>query len=196
MSLPEPGEDDDARSSDDSKTLEDLFREWYPRLVAQALVISGGRLALAQDAAQESFLQCWRRMQQTHLAAVTNWPAWLRTTLVHEVLRLVKINARTEVVGDEAYARTAVEFDWAALVDLKDAYRKVCEYVATLSDRQREVIARCTIAGEPLGTVAAEMGITEGTARAHLYRARQALRPIWVELMEMGVIGEGERGQK
>lgn len=190
MSLPEPGEDDDAKS------LEDLFREWYPRLVAQALVISGGRLALAQDAAQESFLLCWKRMQATHLAPVTNWPAWLRTTVVHEVLRLVKVNMRTEAVGEEAYARTAVEFDWAALVDLKDAYRKVCEYVASLSDRQREVIARCSIAGEPLGAVAAEMGITEGTARAHLYRARQALRPIWVELAAMGVFGEGERGQE
>ncbi|MFJ2162837.1 RNA polymerase sigma factor [Streptomyces sp. NPDC087856] len=177
---------------------DDLFRASYQGLLAQALLVSGGRFALAQDAAQESLLRCWRRMHQAHLDPVVNWPAWLRRTVMRETLRLTKISATTEPLEEDAPERAAADFDAAAAVDLKDAYRRVCTYIAGLSERQREVLARCAIAGERLGDVAAEMGISEGTARTHLHRARQALHPVWVELKAMGVIdvSEGRHGNE
>ncbi|MGW3419345.1 hypothetical protein [Streptomyces phaeochromogenes] len=73
--------------------------------MAQALMVSGGPRAPADDAVQEAFLLCRELMHATHLAPVRNWPAWLRTTTVHEVLQLKR---KAEPVGFDPEAHRLV----------------------------------------------------------------------------------------
>ncbi|MEV0934038.1 RNA polymerase sigma factor [Streptomyces phaeochromogenes] len=170
---------------------DELFRAWYRRLLAQALMVSGGPRALADDAVQEAFLLCWERMHATHLEPVRNWPAWLRTTTVHEVLRLKR---KAEPVGfdPEAHDKPSADLDLLSHIVVRGTYRRVCERIATLSTMQREIMGRCAIAGQSLGDAAMEMGIQVSTARAHLYRARQALKGVRAELLELGAIDPRE----
>ncbi|MFG2276067.1 RNA polymerase sigma factor [Streptomyces chartreusis] len=171
-----------------------LFRRWYRPLLAQAIFVSGGRRALADDAVQEAFLQCWQRWNAPHLEPVRVWPAWLRTTVVREVLRLQK-EAGSVGFDTEHHDRAAAEVDLASLVDARGAYRTVLERIVSLSDKQREVMGRCAIAGQPLGDAAKEMRIQVATARVHLHRARQALEDVRSQLQELGVIDTGEGRQ-
>jgi DNA-directed RNA polymerase specialized sigma24 family protein len=153
-----------------------LFRQRYRPLLAQAMFTSGGRRTVA-DA--------------THLEPVLDWHAWLRTTVVREVLRLQK-EAGSVGFDTDAHDLAGPEIDWASWMDARGAYRMVLERIVLLSDKQREVMGRCAIAGQPLGDAAKEMRIQVATARVHLHRARQALEDVREQLRELGVIDTGE----
>ncbi|MFG2948322.1 RNA polymerase sigma factor [Streptomyces adustus] len=171
-----------------------LFRERYRPLLAQAVFVSGGRRAVAEDAVQEAFVLCWQRWHALHLEPVRSWPAWLRTTVVREVLRLQK-EAGSVNFDTDTHDRAALEVDLASWVDARGAYRTVLERIIQLSDKQREVMGRCAIGGQSLGDAAKEMGIQVATARVHLHRARQALEDVRGQLRELGVIDAGEGRQ-
>ncbi|MGW2898685.1 RNA polymerase sigma factor [Streptomyces sp. NPDC001212] len=129
-----------------------------------------------------------------HLEPVRSWPAWLRTTAVREVLRLQK-EAGSVDFDTDAHDHVSPEIDLASWVDARGAYRMVLERIVLLSDKQREVMGRCAIAGQPLGDAAKEMGIKAATARVHLYRARHALEDVHEQLRELGVIDTSEGRQ-
>ncbi|MFE1797709.1 RNA polymerase sigma factor [Streptomyces sp. NPDC059517] len=171
-----------------------LFRQWYRPLLAQAMFVSGGRRTVADDAVQEAFLQCWQRWHAPHLEPVRAWPAWLRTTVVREVLRLQK-EAGSVGFDTDTHDQAGPEVDLASWVDARGAYRMVLERIVLLSDKQREVMGRCAIAGQPLGDAAKEMHIQVSTARVHLHRARQALEDVRVQLQHLGLIDASEGRQ-
>ncbi|MFI6281814.1 RNA polymerase sigma factor [Streptomyces sp. NPDC050988] len=127
-----------------------LFRQWYRPLLAQAMFVSGGRRTLADVAVQEAFLQCWQRWNAPHLEPVRAWPGWLRTTVVREVLGLQK-EVGSAGFDPDMHDRAAAEVDLASWMDARGAYRTVLERIVSLSDKQREVMSRCAIAGQPLG---------------------------------------------
>jgi RNA polymerase sigma factor (sigma-70 family) len=171
-----------------------LFRQWYRPLLAQAMFVSGGRRTVADDAVQEAFLQCWQRWHASHLEPVRSWPPWLRTTVVREVLRLQK-EAGSVGFDTDTHDHAGPEVDLASWVDARGAYRMVLERIVLLSDKQREVMGRCAIAGQSLGDAAKEMRIQVATARVHLYRARRALEDVRGQLRELGVIDVSEGRQ-
>lgn len=181
-------------TSSPDEAFDALFRQWYRPLLAQAMFVCGGRRTLADDAVQEAFLQCWQRWNAPHLEPVRAWPAWLRTTVVREVLRLQK-EAGSIGFDAEAHDQAAAEIDLASWIDARGAYRTVLERIVSLSDKQREVMGRCAIAGQSLGDAAKEMRIQTATARVHLHRARQALEDVRKELQELGVIDSSEGRQ-
>ncbi|MFI1293590.1 RNA polymerase sigma factor [Streptomyces sp. NPDC020792] len=158
------------------------------------MFVSGGRRTVADDAVQEGFVQCWRRWHALCLEPVRSWPAWLRTTVVREVLGLQK-EAGSVDFGTDAHDHVSPEIDLASWVDARGACRMVLERMVLLSGRRREVTGRCAIAGQPLGDAAKEMGINAATARLHLCRARQALEDVYEQLWELGVIDTSEGRQ-
>lgn len=168
-----------------------LFRQWFRPLLAQAIFVSGGRRTLADDAVQEAFLQCWQRWNATHLEPVRAWPAGCAPP---SCARCCGCRRKAGSVGfdTEHHDRAAAEVDLASWMDARGAYRTVLERIVSLSDKQREVMGRCAIAGQSLGDAAKEMRIQVATARVHLHRARQALEDVRSQLHEMGVIDTGE----
>ncbi|MDN3029743.1 sigma-70 family RNA polymerase sigma factor [Streptomyces sp. S.PB5] len=172
--------------SDDA--FESLYRTWYRTLVAKAFLVAGGR-DVAEDAVQEAFIQCWRRMADPRGAPVKHWGGWLAVTAVREALH----RRNTDVVFDPARHDSAAHaLDLAVEVQLKEVYRRACAEMAGLRERPRRAMALRCIAGLNTAEVAQEMGITQSTVRVHLAEARRALEPLRVELRQMGIVTEGE----
>lgn len=166
-----------------------LYRRWYLTMVTKAYLVAGGRRDVAEDAVQEAFIQCWRRMNDPAGPPVEHWGRWLAVTAVREALR----HPKKEVAFDLGHHDTAVNFiDLAVEVQLKDVYRRACAEMAGLRERPRRAMALRCIAGLSSAEVAQEMGITQSTVRVYLAEARRALEPLRVELRQLGIVTEGE----
>ncbi|CAL9668763.1 hypothetical protein SUDANB15_07338 [Streptomyces sp. enrichment culture] len=178
---------DGRRVSEDA--FDTLYRRWYRALVAKTFLVTGGRLDLAEDAVQEAFVQCWRRMTDPAGEPVEHWYGWLSITAVREALR----RRSTETVFDADRHDHAIHApDLAVEVQLKEVYRRACTEMARLKKRPRQAMALRCIAGLSTAEVAREMGITQSTVRVHLAEARRALEPLRVDLTQLGIVNEGE----
>ncbi|MFF1322413.1 RNA polymerase sigma factor [Streptomyces chartreusis] len=167
-----------------------LYRRWYRVLVAKTYLVSGGRRDVAEEAAQEAFIQCWRRMNDPTGPPVEHWGPWLAVVAVREVIAR---QAKKEAIYDLGHHDRAVNLpDPADEVQLKEVYRRVCEKMAGLRERPRRAMALRCIAGLSTAEVAQEMRLTQSTVRVYLAEARRALEPLRVELRQLGIVTEGE----
>ncbi len=151
-------------------TPEALFRCHYARLVRALAVAADGDLQAAEDAAQDAFVQLcvhWHRVRGYDEPA-----AWVRHVAINRLrnrdrglLRRAAAMVRLEGLFEPAAAPVEPPLDLAA------ALRR-------LPERQRTAVALHYVDGLPVAEVARSMGVSEGTANRHLYRARAALRPV------------------
>ena len=121
-----------------------------------------GNASDAEDAAQEAFVRAyarWRRLEKEEWAG-----AWVTTTALNVLRRRAR---RREPIPPET--QTAPGPPNALRVDLLDAMR-------SLPPRQRQAAALFYVADLPVAVVARSMGLSEGAVKAHLSRARDALR--------------------
>ncbi|MER6421181.1 RNA polymerase sigma factor [Streptomyces sp. NPDC001137] len=168
-----------------------LYRTFYRVLLAKAFLAAGGRLQVAEDAVQEAFMQCWRRMKDSCQPPVQHWGGWLSVTVVREALR----RRNTEILFDLGHHDRALTVpDMAVEVHLKEVYRKACTEMARLNERPRQAMALRFIAGLSPAEVAEEMGIAQATVRVHIAEARRALEPLRVELRQLGIVSDEMEG--
>ncbi|MFG2504636.1 RNA polymerase sigma factor [Streptomyces rubiginosohelvolus] len=172
---------------------ESLYRTWYRALVAKAFLVTGGRLGVAEDAVQEAFVQCWRRMSDPHGPPVQHWGGWLSVTVVREALRRRSADVPLDLSRHDSAVNAP---DLAVEVQLKDIYRVVCKEMARLKERPRQAMALRCIAGLSTLEVAEEMGITQSTVRVHLAEARRALEPLRLDLRQLGIVDDEEAGDR
>jgi RNA polymerase sigma factor (sigma-70 family) len=138
---------------------EDLYRDEFPNVFRAAYVLSGNR-AVAEDAAQEAFaraLERWNRLSEVPWVR-----GWITTTALNAARR--SLRRRREPAPDAA-----------AGVDL-DEWIDLWRGVRGLPRRQQEAVLLHYAADLPLSEVAGAMKCEEGTVKAHLARAREALR--------------------
>ncbi|MER5890364.1 SigE family RNA polymerase sigma factor [Streptomyces sp. NPDC001941] len=148
---------------------EEEFTAWYGqsvrRLTGQLFVMTGD-FHEAQDVVQEAFVRAWgaRRKLDGELGP----DAWIRTV----AWRLAVSRWRRVLGGHRAWRRrsdpVAVEGPDPYLVDLGAALRR-------LPPRQRQCAALFYVCDVPVGAIAAETGLSEGTVKTHLSRARALL---------------------
>ncbi|GAA1215458.1 hypothetical protein GCM10009665_01600 [Kitasatospora nipponensis] len=169
-----------------------LCRTTYRRLLAKAVLVTGGQVASAQDAVQESFVKCWQRMTSTGQEPVANWNAWLARVVVHDALAQIG-PARTAVVeGWEGLDAAALGPDHATSFVLKEAFRTVCKEVRYLPPQRRRCLVFHCLGGFSIREIAGQLGLTESAVRSHITLARRDLRPVWVDLVRMEVLEDGE----
>jgi RNA polymerase sigma factor (sigma-70 family) len=169
-----------------------VYREWYPRLLARASMVCGAQRALASDAVQEAFIQCWRRMNNPDAAPVRNWGSWLATTVLHEAVNLCQRHSGTAPL--DGIERPGRGSDLAELMDVKEGFLRVCAAIADLPDSQREVMALYYLAGLSTANIADMLRIKPSTVRKHRSEARRKLEPLAVELKQLGLL-DGEGGE-
>ncbi|MFK8910397.1 SigE family RNA polymerase sigma factor [Streptomyces sp. YS-3] len=162
---------------------DDEFEEFYAhsvtRLVGQLYLMTGD-LHEAQDVVQEAFVRAWGR--RAKLLREAGPEAWVRTV----AWRLAVSRWRRGRRAGEAWLLHSGGRSGAELgpdpssVALVDALR-------LLSERQRRVAVLHYVCDLTVEQVAAETGLSTGTVKTHLSRARAALRPRLTSEEEQGV---------
>jgi RNA polymerase sigma-70 factor (ECF subfamily) len=138
---------------------EELYLREHGSVFRTVLALSGDR-SVSEDATQEAFaraLERWRRLRDRPWVA-----GWVTATALNAARRAMRRSrpAPESTPRDEDLDRAA------------DIWR----LVRSLPRRQQEAVVLRYVADLPVAGVAAAMGCAEGTAKAHLARARAALR--------------------
>jgi RNA polymerase sigma factor (sigma-70 family) len=156
----------------DGASFELLFRQHYPRLV-QTLCFTTLDREAAADAAQEAFLQLhlqWERVSHYDNVLGFVYRTGLNRSRDYRRRSLRSLRFRqAETRIASAAPREAEEVTWEPDRGLMDALKG-------LPDRQRQAAALHYVAGLSEKETAEAMGLSEGTVKSHLFRAREALR--------------------
>lgn len=154
--------------ADRAVIIEELFQRHYQALVRSLSFIVLDQ-EVAADAAQEAFFQLFLRWDR--VSGYMDPVAWLYRVAINKcrdhrraLTRAVKLLER--MAGG---AGSNGQATWYIESDLLTALR-------SLPCRQRTAASLHYIAGFTLDQVAQAMKISEGTAKTHLFRARERLR--------------------
>jgi RNA polymerase sigma-70 factor (sigma-E family) len=148
--------------------LDALFREHATPLLRLAVVLTGDR-PLAEELVQEAFVRL-HRSGSIPLAGTEL--AYLRRTVInlshrhHRHLRVVRRQPALTVDSSPAAEVDAVR---------RDGQRQVAAAVRTLPPRQRDCIVLRFYADLSDAEIADTLGISAGSVKTHLHRARAAL---------------------
>lgn len=136
----------------------------FPSVFKATYAFIGDREA-AWDAAQEAFSRAfarWRRLRKAPWAG-----GWVMTTAMNVCRK--EMRRRNRRFSLEDVPPETKEDDADENVTLIEAVRR-------LPARQRQAVILTYFGDAPLGAVAQAMELSEGTVKAHLFRARNALR--------------------
>ena len=142
-----------------------LYDRHTPRAYQTAWRILGGNVHEAEDAVQEA----WARA----LASFDTWSeeapfgAWFRAIAAHVAVDIVRRDVR--VAGD-VDTETAIAVEEASdRLDLESA-------IVSLAPGYRAVLVLHDLEGFTHEEIAAQLGITAGTSKGQLFKARRAVR--------------------
>jgi RNA polymerase sigma-70 factor (ECF subfamily) len=148
--------------------LDALYRAHATPLLRLAVVLTGDR-PLAEELVQEAFV----RLQRSGAAPTPGTElAYLRRTVVnlshghHRRLRVVRRHPDPAPVDTVAAEVDAVR---------RDGQRQVAAAVRALPDRQRDCVVLRFYADLTDAEIADALGISPGSVKTHLHRARSAL---------------------
>ena len=140
-----------------------LYERHTPRLLQTAWRMVGGAQHAAEDAVQEAWVRA--------CAALGEWrgdapfAAWVRRIVIHVVLDTLRRDRRLVDEFDEPCA-DAPSDEW---LDLESA-------IAALPAGYRAVLVLHDIEGFTHDEIGAQLGITSGTSKGQLFKARRAVR--------------------
>jgi len=155
---------------------DELYRRDFRALAALAYGLSGSRAA-AEELAQEAFLAAHRRWDE--ISRYDDPGAWLRRVVVNQSVSGV----RRRIAERRALARLGSQRVLPSV--LPDEDEEVWAAVRALPQRQAQVVALFYVDDRSVGDIARILECAEGTVKAHLHAARQALvRKLGNELKE------------
>jgi RNA polymerase sigma-70 factor (ECF subfamily) len=149
----------------DEEFVRDVYEASYRRLVTQ-LVGTCGDVSAAEEVVQEAFVR-----------ALAHRAAFCRTDNPEAWLRRVAVNlARSRWRRLQKYAGLVpLLAEPTATPDLNADHLALMAALVRLPRGQREVIAMHHLADLPVDEIAAALGVSPGTVKARLSRARAAL---------------------
>ncbi len=155
----------------DRRAFEALYREQVGRIYALCLRMTGNRAA-AEELTQQAFVRAWEKLGS--FRGESAFSSWLHRLAVNQVLsdkrsqgrRLLRI---VPVEDPAALAQGGTRSSAGTVLDLEQA-------IALLPPRARTVFVLHDVQGYSHPEVAEAMGITVGTSKGQLHRARKLLR--------------------
>jgi RNA polymerase sigma-70 factor, ECF subfamily len=140
----------------------------YVRLV-NAMTLLGGSVQAAEDAVQEALARAWEASERGH--RIESLPAWVaavaRNLLRDRLRRLLREVSARRRLGAELSERAPI----AEAEDRAD----VVGALRALPPRRREVAVFHYYLDMDVADIARALGISEGTVKSSLHRAREAL---------------------
>ena len=149
----------------DDTTIREFLRDDYPRLV-NAVALLTGDLPAAEDAVQEALVRAWIRSDRGDV--IESLPAWVAVV----AMNLTRSGWRRATAERRARALLAsVVADDSRGVDRVDIQRAL----AGLPRRQRQIAVLRYFLQMDTREVADALGVSEGTVKNSLSKARDAL---------------------
>ncbi|HYW30944.1 MAG TPA: RNA polymerase sigma factor [Gemmatimonas sp.] len=159
-----------------------IYDAHAPRLFAVCVGLTGNRNDAA-ELMQDTFVRAWERLST--FRGESAFTTWLHRVAVNVMLvnertrqrRSQRVAIASELqVASDTRDRASV-LDGAAVSTVDIGLRLDLEQaIARLPEGARRVFVLHDVAGYEHAEVAAQLGIAEGTSKAHLFRARRLLR--------------------
>lgn len=149
--------------------------EKHQRLVF-GVALGGARdAAIAEEVAQEAFVEAWRELPRLRdPGRVGTWIAGIARNLARSWARTAaRRRARTPAVSAELAAAPSTPLDDALARESQALVRRALDEIPAA---YREVLVLFYVQGRSVGEVAAGLGISEELAKQRLHRGRRALR--------------------
>lgn len=143
----------------------DFYRREFPKMVTIACAVSGSRM-MAEDIAQEAMIDAERRWDV--VGRYEKPGAWVRRVTIQ------RSSKRLRRMGTEAAALLKVG-PVDAIPEGPREVEDVLDAVARLPVRQRAAVVLHYFDGYSVAEVAEILECAEGTAKAHLHKARTSL---------------------
>jgi RNA polymerase sigma-70 factor (ECF subfamily) len=141
------------------------FVRWdYPKVVAAVAAVCGDR-SQAEDAVQEALARAWDRGRRGLL--IDSAPAWITTVAINVSRSAARSAARRRRTEERALE--------APVVGPPSESLDVLRAVAGLPRRQREAVVVRYFLGYDVAGTAAVLGVSEGTVKTLVFRARATL---------------------
>ena len=145
---------------------ESFYRREYSPVATLAMVLSG-RAAVGEDLAQESFLRAHARWDE--VGSHQNPEGWVRRVTINLA------RSRFRRIRAEAKALTRLGIAESVVPALDSEAEQFWATVRDLPARQAQVIALHYLEDRPVAEIAEVLGVSEGSVKTHLHRARQGL---------------------
>lgn len=152
---------------------ERIYRDHASRVFMLALRLTGDPVDAA-DVSADAFARAWGALPRfrgdsgpftwLHSLTVRAWRDWQRARYRHD-----------RIVLETASAAEASPYSLAAQYDGRDDLIDLERAIATLPDGAREVLILRTFTGHSHQEIAALLGVSVGTVKSQLHRARQLL---------------------
>lgn len=147
---------------------EALVRRYRRELLAYSQRVSNG--VAAEDVLQQALLQAWSALGSG--AQVKDARAWL-----YRIVHNAGVSAaRSAGERPSALVETAAVYGVEQVVEQRLAAREALTHLAALPELQREVMLGSVLEGRSHEELANELGLSGGSVRGLIYRARAALR--------------------
>lgn len=165
------GDLEDARqaAAGDAAAFERLYRRYVARIHSLA-----GRMISpddADDATQEVFIRAWEKLGSFRGEA--GFGTWLHRLAINHLLSRRAARSRQQDREREQPVTIDIAPARGAQTELRMDFEAA---IAQLPDGAREVFVLHDIEGFKHREIAAQLGVTEGTTKAQLHRARMTLR--------------------
>jgi RNA polymerase sigma-70 factor, ECF subfamily len=129
----------------------------------------------ADDVAQEALIQVSRRLGS--YAGRARFTTWLYQVTRNTALSLRRrVTRRLRLLGGMAAMQESPAPDPSVRAEASELRHVVAEVFRELPVRQREIFYLVDVEGHEAVAVASRLGLRPATVRAHLFRARHALR--------------------
>jgi RNA polymerase sigma-70 factor, ECF subfamily len=156
----------------DIAAFEGIVRRWQRPLVNMAYRFCRDR-GRAEEMAQEAFLRAYRKL--SHWRSDAPFSAWLfalAANLYRSELR--RIPMRTVPLEGVAEPSDPRNRSWQIEVEEREA--AVRQAVSLLPPKYRDAVILYYFQGQDVSAAAKSLGMTEGTLKSRLFRARELLR--------------------
>jgi RNA polymerase sigma-70 factor (ECF subfamily) len=153
----------------ETRAFEGLYRAHHGRVYSLAVRMAG--VEWAEDLTQEVFIRAWEKLRT--FRGRSSFGTWLYRLAVNLILsrrETLRRRDRRQVWGDEALERgPGLTPSQGLSLDLEAAIQR-------LPEGARQIFVLFDVEGYPHEEIAALMGISPGTSKSQLHRARMLLR--------------------
>jgi RNA polymerase sigma factor (sigma-70 family) len=162
----------------DRRMQEELYRRFSPRMYAVCLRYAGTSEE-AQDILQEGFIKIFKKL--TSFRGEGSFEGWIRRIFVNTAIEHFRRKKYLQPVTEKE--ENTLEGNYLSVLD-ELAQRDIMELVQQLSPGYRTVFNMYVVEGYTHKEIGDIMGISEGTSKSQLSRAKVILQEMVKKLLE------------